>query len=361
MQQFMYDLIVGERQQDVGPMENWLAANGYGVENSYVHVAGTSKTKANRVAYYQWTDNYWLLNPADPGQIAWRQHITTAMTAVRPSGFRFDGLFFDVLGGGLNGPQGHPSGPSLEYGSKGAYLTDLHTMLGKHRTWVPSGVVLANTGNYMTSEEVAQTNAAGGAAMEFANDIYNEGAFHMWGYVAARLAAGTPIVLVPQRQGTLKNTPRWNMNAGNYSTVAERVLLAEYANYLMMVDPAHMDLLSVDFYLTGTSDPAYPHSIAWLKAFETNIGQAVSGRSILKNGTDGGGQPYEAYQREFANALVVYRPLQNWARVNFGDATAVTITLPAGNTWRMLLPNGSLTGPMTSVQLRNAEAAIFLK
>jgi hypothetical protein len=39
----------------------------------------------------------------------------------------------------------------------------------------------------------------------------------------------------------------------------------------------------------------------------------------------------------------------------------VTISLPAGNTWRMLMPDGSVTGPMTSVQLRNAEAAIFLK
>jgi len=361
VQQFVYDLIVGERQQDVAGMESWLAARGYPVEETYIHVAGTSKTPTNRVSYHQWTDDYWLLDPADPGQIAWREHVTKQATAVRPSGFRFDGLFFDVLGGGLNGPQGHPNGPTLEYASKADYLTDFHTMLGRHRAWTPSGITLANTGNYTTSEEVAQTDAAGGALMEFANDIYNEGAYRMWGYVRTRIAAGTPIVLVPQRPGVLKNTPRYNMNAGNYGTVAERVLLAEYANYLMLVDPARMDMLYVDFYLTGSTDPAKPHSTTWLKAYETDLGLAVDAPSVLKSGTDGGGQRYDAYAREFEHALVVYRPLENWAYTNFGDATAETIPLPAGQNWRMLRPDGSQVGPVTNVQLRNGEAAIFMK
>jgi len=361
VKQFVYDLIVGERQQDVAAMESWLTAHGYPVENAYVHNAGTSKTKANRVSYYQWTDNYWLLNPADPGQIAWRQQVTQQLTAVRSSGFRFDGLFFDVLGGGLSGPQGHPNGPTLEYASKAAYLGDLHTMLGRHRAWTPSGMVMANTGNYTTSEEVAQTDASGAALMEFSNDIYNEGAYRMWGYVRARIAAGTPIVLVPQRTGALKNTPRYNMNAGNYGTVAERVLLAEYANYLMLVDPARMDLLSVDFYLTGSVDPSQPHSITWLKAYEADLGLAVGAPGVLKSGTDGGGQRYDAYAREFEHAVVVYRPVENWSSTNFGDATAVSVPLPAGPSWMMLRPDGSRVGPVTNVQLRNGEAAIFMK
>jgi hypothetical protein len=35
--------------------------------------------------------------------------------------------------------------------------------------------------------------------------------------------------------------------------------------------------------------------------------------------------------------------------------------LPAGTTWRLLMPDGSLSGPMTSVPLRNGEAAILMK
>jgi hypothetical protein len=250
---------------------------------------------------------------------------------------------------------------TVEYASKSLYLTGLHTFLAKSAMWMPSGRCMANTGNYITAEDAAQADSCGAVAMEFANNIYSESGVNIWGFVADRLAAGTLVMLIPQRQGTLKNTPRFNMNAGNYSTVAERVLLAEYANYLMLVDPAHMDLLAVDFYLTGNANPAYPHDITWLKAFEVNIGLAVGNRSVLKTGTDGAGQPYQAFQREFANALVVYRPMQNWARTDFGDATAETINLPAGNTWRMLMPDGSVTGPVTSVQLRNGEAAIFMK
>jgi hypothetical protein len=42
---------------------------------------------------------------------------------------------------------------------------------------------------------------------------------------------------------------------------------------------------------------------------------------------------------------------------DYGDASAVTVELPGG-TWRVLLADGALTGPVTRVDLRAGEAVI---
>lgn len=353
VRQYVYDLLVGDETTDVGPMEAWLTANGYPVEKAYLHNAG------QRASYHQWTADYYALNLGDPGFRAWRQYRTAQLLAPTAAGRRFDGIFFDVLGGGASGPAGVPA-TSTEYPTKAAYLTDLHALLKLTAQWSPSGTCLANTGNYTTAEDGAQADACRGTAMEFTNDIYSEIGYTMWPFVAARLAAGTTVILIPQRQGYLKNTARYDLNPGNYGTVAERVLMAEYANYLMLLDPARMDQLAVDFYLTGNADPATPHSMTWLAAFQFGLGAPTGARSVLASGTDGAGQPFQVFARAFTNALVVYRPMQNWARTKFGDATAMAVPLPAGS-WRVLRSDGTQGPAVSSVTLRNGEALILVR
>jgi hypothetical protein len=350
---FSYDLIWAPESGRRTEMESWLAANGYPVEAAYLHGAGTSKSAANRINFVIWNSARQAVNPGDAGWRAWVVYRTGSLIAGSS-----DAVFYDEMGGSL---ESFIPSSTLEYPNRPDYFSKLTGVMGTLATGMDTGCIMPNVGTTRTPTHTAYVDASGCTMMEYSNDIYNEGAYTMWGWVAQRMAAGTVIMLTPQRQGQLKNTPRYNMNAGNYSTVAERVLLAEYANYLMMVDPTRMDQLYVDFYLTGSLDPNEPHALTWLKAFETDIGPAVGNRSILKHGTDGIGRPYDAFQREFANALVVYRPLQSWAHTDFGDATTEPISLPTGNTWRMLMPDGSLVGPLTSVQLRNGEAAIFMK
>lgn len=348
VRQYVYDLIVGDEQADVPVMNTWLTANGFTVEAAYLHVGG------QRVSYHQWTADYYGLNVGDPGYRAWRQHRTAQLLAGG-----YDGVFFDVLGSGSGGIGVIPQ-VTDEYPTRAAYTTALHELLALTASWSPSGRCLANTGNYLAAEDAAQADSCRGVVMEFANDVYGEIGYTMWGFVGARLAAGTQVMMVPQRQGYLKNTPRYDMNPGNYGTVAERLLLAEYANYLMLMDPQRADQLAIDFYLTGNTDPANPHAVTWLKAYERDLGAPLAARRVLTSGTDGAGQPYQAFAREFANALVIYRPMQNWARTKFGDATAVAISLPAG-TWRLLRADGSMGAALTSVNLRNGEAVILVR
>jgi hypothetical protein len=111
------------------------------------------------------------------------------------------------------------------------------------------------------------------------------------------------------------------------------------------------------FFETYGLNWSHPFSVTWLTAFERDIGLAVAKRSVLTSGTDGAGQKYAVFQREFEYALVLIRPQDG---STYGDATAVEVTLPPGN-WRMLRADGSLGGPVSSVQLRNSEAVVFFK
>jgi hypothetical protein len=67
------------------------------------------------------------------------------------------------------------------------------------------------------------------------------------------------------------------------------------------------------------------------------------------------------YTREMDRALVVMRINQGWGAHSYLDATAVTIPLPSTDQWLPLNGDGTLGAPVTSVTLRNVEAAILVK
>jgi len=193
------------------------------------------------------------------------------------------------------------------------------------------------------------------AMTEIANTPYAE-MEGVWNYVERLVAEGTVVHLSTGVTAATKNEPRRDMNAGNFRTVAERVLLFEYASYLMTVNPERMDGMFFNFYGTGT----VPMESVWLRAFETDIGRALEARRIAERGTDSNEREYRIWSREFDRALVLIRPKAKYDYEQYGDQTAVTVSLPAGP-WRLLTGDGSLIGPMTRVTLRNSEAAILLK
>ena len=52
---------------------------------------------------------------------------------------------------------------------------------------------------------------------------------------------------------------------------------------------------------------------------------------------------------------------QGWGAHSYVDGTAVTIPLPTTDQWLPLQGDGTLGAPVTSVTLRNVEAAILVK
>jgi hypothetical protein len=71
---------------------------------------------------------------------------------------------------------------------------------------------------------------------------------------------------------------------------------------------------------------------------------------------------YKIYQRSYGNALVLYKPLSYQVGVGTGTLANATATTHALNgTYRILNADGTLSGPVTSVTLRNGEGAILIR
>src|SRR6185437_345742 len=144
---------------------------------------------------------------------------------------------------------------------------------------------------------------------------------------------------------------------GNEATTFAREKMAELASYylIMPADPSRLALQLVNLW-------DRPFSSVWLKAQEADLGHPTAARTVQTLATkDAAGQPAVLYERDFTRALVIFRAQTGWGTQSYADSTAVTIPLPAGETWLPLHADGSLGNAVTSVNLRNSEAAILIK
>jgi hypothetical protein len=351
---FPYDTYWFTPVNSARAMEAWLTSNRYSVESAYLHRAGTAMLPANRITAKQFAGrDYWYYNPGDAGFRAWRKEQTARQIGRTNRVHRSDGLFFDT--NSRSTVTKYVPARTLEFGSHAEYFTAFDSLLAAHREWVPAGYVMMNQSAYFNRpNEMELAGIAGGTMTEFVNGPYRD---PKWAEVDALVEAGVVIEYGTAIKANHKGNARYGVTPGNYGTIKERVLMWEYVSYLMVVDPEHMDRVYFEPYL-GSWDA--PMSSVWLPAFERDIGLATGKRSSVLRGTDGAGQSYQVFQREFENALALIRPQGGKTEAggfDYGDASAVTVELPGG-TWRVLLADGALTGPVTRVDLRAGEAVI---
>jgi hypothetical protein len=141
-----------------------------------------------------------------------------------------------------------------------------------------------------------------------------------------------------------------------------RLLIGTLAYYYLLADPEATFLM---FY--GGFEPSSTWEEHWAPAAAYDIGKPVGKWSRLASGTDPGNDKlnYRVYQREYTNALVLYKPLSHVVGVRIpptsspGDETATKHELKG--TYRPLQADGKLGAPVTSISLRNAEGAILVK
>lgn len=346
-----YDKLWFTPAADAGAMENWLIANGYPVENAYLHAAGTSVDSANRITAQQFAGrDYWYLNLADPGFRAWRLHRTRQLTTANAQGQRSETLFLDTNANST--VRRYIPAATLEYPSHETYFADFYALLATLRAEVPAGYLVLNMAQYFTrDEEMVTARVAGGVMTEYGNTPYGR---TRWLEVDQLVADGVVVHLATGVSPGSKNNQRADMTAGNYDSIRERVLMWEYGSYLMVVDPERMDAVLFETYGLNWS---HPFSVTWLPAFEVDIGLATAKRRVLDSGVDAQGQRFNVFIREFENGLVLIRPQEGGS---YGDATAVDVTVPNAP-WRVLQPDGSLSGEVSSVTLRNSEALILMR
>lgn len=143
------------------------------------------------------------------------------------------------------------------------------------------------------------------------------------------------------------------------SPTDSRTMLASLAYYYLLADPE-----KTFFLYNGGYSPNSSWVEHWVPAAAFNIGLPKEDFSLFATGKDpkNANLTYQVFQREYDNALVLYKPLSyalGRGNGSLGDGTATTHRL--NGTYRILNALGQLSGPVTSVRLRNGEGVILIK
>jgi hypothetical protein len=119
--------------------------------------------------------------------------------------------------------------------------------------------------------------------------------------------------------------------------------------------------------IDGGNDPSITSAADWLKhwfqALDYDPGDALGAVTLAASGSEpGSGYPYRIYAREFANAVVLYRPRSYQDSSHVGgidDTTAVTYNL--GFTGKVLAADNTQGAPVTSVSIRGGEGMVVVR
>ncbi len=145
-------------------------------------------------------------------------------------------------------------------------------------------------------------------------------------------------------QGDTALTPRWQIGTLAY--------------YYLLADPNQTALM-----FNGGNEPNTGWSRHWSPAAAFDVGQPQGDWSVFAAGKDPSNlaMTYKVYERQYSNALILYKPLSyNLGRAGTSaENTATTHYL--GGTYRPLNADGTLGAAITRITLRNGEGAILVK
>jgi hypothetical protein len=143
------------------------------------------------------------------------------------------------------------------------------------------------------------------------------------------------------------------------STTDPRTQLATLAEYYLLADADRTMLM---FY--GGFSPSSSWVQHWSQAAAVNVGKPIGAMRVFASGSDptNSALTYKVLSRDYEKALVLYKPLSYATGKGDGtlaDATATQQQL--GGNYRRVNSDGSLSGVITSIWLRNGEGAVLLK
>jgi hypothetical protein len=255
-----------------------------------------------------------------------------------------DGLFLDNSNGRLPFVGTPVIEPTASYGQETA------NMVAAVWAAVAPKVVFSNTsGGLADADPVAK--ASTGVFEEFVlrpTEATWSGVSDIANLVRRRLGADSPSPYV-----ILDTHP------GFFHPTSERVRSGALAYYYLLADPDRTMLM---FF--GGYSPSAPWSQTWIPAATRDVGLPVGEMTTWASGQDpeNTALEYKVFGREYAKALVLYKPRSytlGRGTGTLGDATATTHQL--GGSYRVLNGDGTVGPIVTQVTLRNGEGVVLLK
>jgi hypothetical protein len=330
-------------------MRSWFASHTqYSLEKAFVHKRGASLNQAGRVYYYRLGAYRWAINPKDPGAIAYTVSRVQRMAANE------NGIFFDEAS---SGDMTSTLGDMQEFATRTDYVAAIANVLAQAKAAVGSKMIMLNTAGYTTALDSINARRAGAVHLEQFNSFRWSGMYDHWRWVANLASQGVFVDVVSAYSTRDMPGMATYYPPGNSPSNTQRAKLWELASYYLSLPASGAKNVAIQLENYWT----VPYSTIWTKAQEANIGLPVGSMLELSRGTDPLGQRFVIYARDFQRARVVLRLQQGWGSQNYMDGSAVTVNLPTGERWIPLNANGTVQSAITTLRLRNSEAAILLR
>jgi hypothetical protein len=290
-----------------------------------------------RMPYGDYGQQRYAVNPANPG---FQQFAISSLERVLAQNPLAAGFFVDNSGGALPFGTAVPTVESLATDSQ-----DYANMLGVVRGALAPKWLLANTANDDFTGGDLVSQQVQGWYEEFGLRAMAS-TWSQFGDLAgmvARRAGNSYAILDSLPEGGAPTDPRTQ--------------LATLAEYYLLADPK---MTFLDFF--GGYSPASSWTEHFSQAVTYNVGQPQGSWSVFATGTDPANSAltYKIFQRQYNNALVLYKPLSYSQGVTGTTADNTATTHQLGGQYRELNADGTLGPVVTQITLRNGEGAILI-
>jgi hypothetical protein len=317
--------------------------NAHGSTSGVIPAAGTAQfAYQTRLFYASYGQMRFATNPSNPYFRQWAIDYTQRYLASHPF---TAGLFVDNSGGNPIVSQNQVAE------SIASYTADYGSLLNAIGKAIAPNWLMANTsGSGLGSDPVVSGSPA--YFEEFALRPLS-GSYQQFEDLAA-LVAHRAALQSPAPFAILDALP-----AGGSPTDA-RTQIATLAEYYLLADPNRTFLDPFGGYAPATSWGQH-----FFNAITYDVGQPLGTWSLFASGVDPNDSrfTYRIYERQYSNALVLYKPLSSTSNASATGSTSNNTATwhQLGGTYRALQADGTLGPPITSITLRNGEGAILIK
>lgn len=297
----------------------------------------------SRLTFPYYGPNRYATNPASPQFRAWAADYHLRAAAAQP---KVDGFFVDNSTGLLDVNPASTRESQANYAvNYGTLLGEVNAALMKKGKWIVSNTVGGGTAIDAQSKSGVSYLEEFALRPQYANAVQFEDLAATIAY--RRQLSGAKAYEILDSYPTAGVEP-----------TSPRFQLSALAMYYLVADPTRSFLM-----LNGGNEPASSWTRHWTDAIKYNVGQPQGAFSVFTKGNDPANTnlQFTIYQRKYANALVLYKPVSYFRGTTGSIADNTATTHQLDGLYRKVNADGTLGPPTRTVTLRNGEGVVLAK